>query len=54
MRDIKSFAIGVFLSSLLLKEQMMISDKKKPSPREYQDQIGLQSKQGLQAQNQWF
>ena len=29
MHDIKSFAIGVFLSSLLLKEQRMISDKKK-------------------------
>ena len=29
MHDIKIFAIGAFLSSLLLKEQMMISDKKK-------------------------
>ena len=29
VHDIKSFAIGVFLSSLLLKEQRMISDKKK-------------------------
>ena len=30
VHDIKSFAIGTLLSSLLLKEQMMISDKKKP------------------------
>ena len=32
VHDIKSFAIGTctFLSSLLLKEQMMISDKRKP------------------------
>ena len=29
VHDIKSFVIGAFLSSLLLKEQMMISDKKK-------------------------
>ena len=29
VHDIKSFAIGAVLSSLLLKEQMMISDKKK-------------------------
>ena len=29
MHDIKSFAIGAFLSSLLLKEQMMICVKKK-------------------------
>ena len=28
LHDIKSFDIGAFLSSLLLKEQMMISDKK--------------------------
>ena len=28
MHDIKRFAIGAFLSSLLLKEQMMISYKK--------------------------
>ena len=28
VQDIKSFAIGTFLSSLLLKEQMMISKKK--------------------------
>ena len=28
MRDIKSFAIGAFLSSLLLQEQLMVSDKK--------------------------
>ena len=29
VHDIKSFAIGAFLSSSLLKEQMMICDKKK-------------------------
>ena len=28
VHDIESFATGAFLSSLLLKEQMMISDKK--------------------------
>ena len=28
MYDIKSFAIGTFLSSLLLQEQIKISDKK--------------------------
>ena len=38
MYDIKSFAIGAFLTSLLLKEQMMISGKKrkKPCARQYQ------------------
>ena len=45
MHDIKSFAIPTFLSSLLLKEQMMIS-KKKICVREYEiaKQEGVLSK----------
>ena len=34
VHEIKSFAIATFLSSLLLKEQMMISDKKKKPVRD--------------------
>ena len=47
VHDIKRFAIGAFLSSLLLKEQMMISYKKKPCARQYQVQMRLQSKRGF-------
>ena len=48
VHDIKGFATGAFLSSLLLTEQMMISDKKKkPCVRQYQVQMRSQSKQGL-------
>ena len=49
VHEIKSFAIGTFLSSLLLKEQMMISDKKKKKTcaRQYQVQTRSQSKQGF-------
>ena len=54
MHDIKRFTIGAFLSSLLLKEQKMISYKKNPCARQHQDQKRLQSKRGLQAQNWWF
>ena len=50
VHEIKSFAIGTFLSSLLLKEQMMISEKKKknlcetiPSPNEIAKQAGVLS-----------
>ena len=46
--DIKSFAIGAFLSSLFLKGQMMISDKKTlgetiPIPKEIAKQAGVLS-----------
>ena len=49
VHEIKSFAIGTFLSSLVLKEQMMISDKKKKKTcaRQYQVQTRSQSKQGF-------
>ena len=45
VHDIKSFAIGTFLSSLLLQEQIKISDKKNvceiiPSPNEIEKQMG--------------
>ena len=49
VHDIKRFAIGAFLRSLLLKEQMMISYKKKtlcetiPSPNEVAKQAGVLS-----------
>jgi len=48
VHDIKRFAIGAFLSSLLLKEQMMISYKKTlcktiPSPNEVAKQAGVLS-----------
>ena len=48
VHEVKSFAIGTFLSSLVLKEQMMISDKKKKTcARQYQVQTRSQSKQGF-------
>ena len=49
VHDIKSFAISTFLSLLLLKEQMMISDKKKnlckriPSPNDISKQTRVLS-----------
>ena len=52
VHDIKSFAIGTLLSSLLLKEQMMISDKKNlceriPSPNDIAKQTGVLSSKSL-------
>ena len=48
VHDIKSFATSTFLSLLLLKEQLMICDKKKlceriPSPNEIAKQAGVLS-----------
>ena len=50
VHDIKSFATSTFLSLLLLKEQLMICDKKNCA-REYQVQTRSQSKRGFWAQN---
>ena len=54
VHDMKIFAIGTctFLSSLLLEEQMMISDlKKKNCGREYQVQTRSQNKRWFWTQN---
>ena len=44
VHDIKSFAVGTFLSSLLLQEQIKVSDKTLcetiPSPNEIAKQMG--------------
>ena len=62
MHDIKSFAIDTFLSSLLLKKQVMISNNNKkklceriPSPNEIAKQAGVLGTKspGLIRQHLW-